>query len=239
MFQIAICDDEIAICSQLEQTILNYAKIMKESIEVDVFYSGEELYRFLNNGLIYDMIFLDIELKKLNGIELGLKIREELNNESIQIVFISDKENYAMRLFEVRPMNFLIKPLNDLKIEKVVEKGIELTDKKGILFSYKQGHTIKKILIKDILFFESMNRQVRMITLKGECIFYGQLSKIYSELCNYHFFYIHKSFLINYDHVIEFNYNYLIMSNKTVLPISQSKRKEVREMQIKLEEGDI
>lgn len=73
MFRIAICDDEPIICSQIERIILDYGRKISHNIDVDVYFSDEELYRFLEDGIYYDMIFLDIELKKLNGIGVGKK----------------------------------------------------------------------------------------------------------------------------------------------------------------------
>ncbi|MDF2612133.1 MAG: two-component response regulator [Lachnospiraceae bacterium] len=218
MYHIAVCDDEKIIC---------------------LFYTGEELYRFLREDGYYDMIFLDIELELLNGVQVGLKIREELKNEGIHIVYISANKNYAMDLFKVRPMDFLLKPLDEEKVKEVIKKGMELSNKYLQYFNFKQGHNNKKRLLKDILYFESIDRQIKMITIDEEIIFYGSLAEIYAKLEGYHFFYIHKSFLVNYVHVIEFNYEYITMSNKVILPISQSKRKNVRMIQLKFEEESL
>lgn len=237
MFRIGICDDESIICSEIENIILNYSKSISEKIEVDVFYSGEELYEFLKSDNCVDMIFLDIELNKLNGVELGRIIRNELKNENIQIVYISSKENYAMELFDVRPLNFLIKPTDKLKVIEMINKAMELLNKLDVYFKYKQGHNFCKKEIKDILYFESDNRQVKMVTTTDEITFYGNLSEIHSQLELHKFFFIHKSYLVNYYHVAEFYYDKLILTNSHVLPISQSKRTEVRKLQLK-HEGD-
>lgn len=239
MFHIAVCDDELAICSQIEQIIINNNKLLSNKLEVDVFYTGEDLYKYLISGSNYDMIFLDIELKLLNGVALGEKIRNELNNENVQIVFISGKQGYAMELFKIRPLNFLVKPLNEEKIIQVVEKGIKLLNKSNQYFTYKQGHSTKKILLEDILYFESMDRQVIMHTTASEEVFYGSLSDIFMQVEQYPFLNIHKSYLVNYKHIIEFNYDYLIVSNLTNLPISQSKRKEIRKIQITIEKENM
>ncbi|MDW5300053.1 MAG: LytTR family DNA-binding domain-containing protein [Sedimentibacter sp.] len=239
MFRIGICDDECIICSEIESIILNYGKSISGKIEVDIFYSGEELYKYLKIGNSLDMVFLDIELNKLNGIELGKRIREEIKNESIQIVYIFSKENYAMELFEVRPLNFLIKPVDDIKVIKMIDKAMELLNKLDVYFKYKQGHNFSRKEIKDIIYFESDNRQVKMITTTDEIIFYSNLSEIHSQLELHKFFFTHKSYLVNYYHVAEFYYDKLIMTNSHVLPISQSKRAEVRKLQLKHEGDDI
>ena len=132
MFRIAICDDEPAICSQIERIVLDFGRKTSHYIEVDVYFSGEELYQYLEDGPYYDIIFLDIELKKLNEIDVGRKIRSDLKNEAILIVYISGRDSYAMELFEVRPMHFLVKPIRTERIMTVLEKGMELSSQRPI-----------------------------------------------------------------------------------------------------------
>ena len=189
MFRIAICDDEPVICSQIERIVLDYGREILHDIEVDVYFSGEELYQYLENETYYDMIFLDIELKKLNGIEAGRRIRNDLKNEAVLIVYISGKDSYAIDLFDVRPMHFLVKPITKEIILSVLEKGLELSNKICKAFQYKQGHHIGKVAAKNIIYFESLDRKVRMITTEGVEIFYGSLSNIFTQLERYGFFF--------------------------------------------------
>lgn len=238
MLKIGICDDETVVCSEIENIVLGYGKSVAGKIETEVFYSGEELYNYIKGGNYFDLLFLDIELHKLNGIELGKKIREEMKNEITQIVYISSKENYAMELFDVRPLNFLIKPVKDKEIIQMINKTMELLNRLDYYFTYKQGHNTFRKSIKDIIYFESDNRQVKMVTSADEITFYGTLPEIYSQLCPYKFFSIHKSYLVNYYHVAEFHYDKLIMSNSHILPISQSRRRNVRKLQLKYERGE-
>ena len=235
MFRIAICDDEAIICSKIEQVIMDYRKISLEEINVEVFTSGEELCHFMKNGEEFDLIFLDIELKEINGVQVGKIIREEMKNEIVQIVYISGKDNYYLKLFEVRPMHFIHKPVEPEKIIRDIEKAMELAGWLKKVFSYKQGHNTYKIEMKDILYFEAVNRQVKMITAKTEINFYGSLEEVYREVGKYHFLYIHKSYLVNYSHIIVFGHKELTMSNGVILPISQQRRREVLELQIKYE----
>jgi len=235
MFRVAVCDDENEVCSHIENIIWEFGKTTNERIEVDVFYCGESLYSEIQLETSYDLIFLDIELRSISGIDIGKKIRNEIKNEVVLIVYISGNDSYAMDLFEIRPLNFLIKPLQDNKIIKVLKKGMELTNNLRNVFSYKQGRRICRKEIKDIIYFESMDRQIRMVTIDGEEIFYGTLKEVSEQVDKYNFVSCHKSYLINYRHVAEFQYEQLTMTNKEVIPISQPQRKYVREYQIKYE----
>lgn len=229
MLRIAICDDEKIICTQLEDMLSDIGKIINQEVETDVYYSGEELCNYLYNDNRYDLIFLDIELYQINGVEVGKRIRNELYDELTQIVYISGNESYAMELFEIRPLNFLIKPFTKEKIESVLLKALKLLDKENSFFEYKNGNVTFSVLIKDILYFESHGRKVN-ITLSNETkSFYGKLSTVEEQINNQGFIMIHKSYLINLNHCIEYTYEYVKMSNQEILTISQNNRKLVRE----------
>jgi len=235
VFRIAICDDEQVICSQIENFILKYAAESNEKIDTQVFYSGEELVRFLEMGQNFDLIFLDIELNLINGIEVGKKIREEMDNQILHIVYVSGKDNYYRDMFDVRPMHFLQKPIVEAEIIKDVRLAMKLTDKLGGVFIYKKGHEVYRKPVKNILYFESSNREVKMVTDGGEEVFYGKLDEVYDQVAKYHFMFIHKSYIVNYFYVTKFRYEEVTMSNMEVLPISQARRKTTRELQVKFE----
>jgi DNA-binding LytR/AlgR family response regulator len=172
---------------------------------------------------------LDIELHEINGVEVGKKIRNDFNDEITQIVYISSKESYAMELFEVRPLNFLIKPINKEKVELILLKAINLLEKDSRYFEYKYNNVNFNIPTNDILYFESNGRKVNIILSDEIKSFYGKLSEVEEQLNNPDFIMIHKSYLVNFNFCIEYNYEYIKISNQEVLTISQNNRKAVRE----------
>jgi DNA-binding LytR/AlgR family response regulator len=229
MLRIAICDDDKIICQQLEDMLADIEEESNEQFEVEVFYSGEELYRFLSKDNRYNLIFLDIEMRDLNGVEVGKKIRDEMNDETTQIVYISGREDYAMDLFEVRPLNFLIKPVSKSKVEAAVNKAIKILGESKHFYEYKNGNVNFSVPVGDILYFESDGRKVNIILMDDVKVFYGKLSEVEDKLRSQDFIMIHKSYLINFNHVVEYTYDYVKMSNKETLTISQNNRKAVRE----------
>lgn len=113
--RIAICDDEPKICAMLENMLIDILETRGVYYEIEPFYSGENLCVEIQRQ-IFDLIFLDIELKKKSGLDVSNYIRNELGDESVQIAYISAKTGYAMDLFEFRPINFLVKPLEYSKV---------------------------------------------------------------------------------------------------------------------------
>lgn len=230
MLRIAICDDDKELCIQLKSMLDEISENIGEIFEISVFCTGEELCDSLMSGNRFNLIFLDIELCEINGVEVGRKIREELNDEITQIVYISAKESYAMELFDIRPLNFLVKPIKSEKIESVLKTARKVLGSSNQYYEYKVGNVNFNVLISDILYFESNGRKVKIVLKNDDATeYYGKLSEVEEKIKNSDFFFIHKSYLINYNHVIEYTYEYVKMSNNEILGISQNNRKAVRE----------
>lgn len=228
MLRFAICDDDSVICGQLERMLEKISQNFSKKIDVDVFFSGEKLYQIICDGAFFDIIFLDIELPQINGIDVGKKIRDEMHDETTKIVYISGKDSYAMDLFDVRPLNFLIKPIQMEKLEEVLRKALMLIERNNHFFEYQHLHVTYKVPIKDIIYFESIGKKVKMVLLNESREFYGKLSAVEKQLSNQDFLSIHKSYLINFAHAIEYQYDHMRMSNKVILSVSQINRKAVR-----------
>ncbi len=116
--------------------------------------------------------------------------------------------------------------IDDLKL------AMERAQKRNVFFQYQKAHDIYKISINDIIYFESQNRETRIVTTKGEAFFYGTLEDTELKVTGHQFLRIHRSFLINYHHVVILRYSEVVMSNDISLPISRTKRQEFRNLQI-------
>lgn len=226
-FKIAVCDNEQIICSVLYNKLQNISKEKSVVFEIDCFTTGEELCHEMES-INYDLIFLDIELPQMNGIDVGKHIRETLKNENIQIVFISSKKEYAMKLFEMRPINFLIKPLSDDKIESLIDKFLQLNKIDTEIFNFKSRCKYYKVAFSDILYFYSNGRKIHIVTINKEYEFYGSLNNIYKSVKNKKFLFVHKSFLVNFKYIRKYQYEQLTLLDNKIIPISQSRRKSVR-----------
>lgn len=238
MIRVAICDDENNVCSAIEKMLFKAAMQLNLQIQTDVYYTGERLCERFEAGEYYDIIFLDIELEFKNGVEVGDFIRKKLVNDTVQIAYISGKTHYAMGLFKISPIDFLVKPVEYGQLYDVMCKLVRIKKLYADTFSYKIGYDTYNEKIQNILYFESRDRKVIIITLKNTAEFYGSLDDIYQQLKNFGFVIIHRSYLINYNNVKSFKYYSVIMLNGKELQISQSKRKYLRDLQLSLEMKD-
>ena len=234
-YKIAVCDDESVICRTIYDMIKDISKLIDIRFETDCFSSGEELCDEMKSNP-YDLIFLDIELSRMNGVAVGKYIRENLNNETVQIAYISSKQQYAMELFESRPINFLIKPITSEKIRAIIEKLLKLNAVDTQIFKFKVRQEFIKLPMSEIIYLSSSGRTVTLVSLDKSYTFYGTLEDIYSEIKNGHFLYIHKSFIVNYRYVRQYEYEQVTLLDGTVLPISQPRRKLIRKMILEMED---
>ncbi|MCL2361328.1 MAG: LytTR family DNA-binding domain-containing protein [Defluviitaleaceae bacterium] len=234
MVYVAVCDDETKIGAELECALIKIFDNMQVEHDIDVFFSGDELCRCMEAGAHYDLIFLDIEFAKneINGVEVGRLIREAYQNNNVSIVYISREKDYAFQLFEIRPLNFLIKPLEYDILEKTVKTYLNIAGLWSSEFSYNVGRDTLKVKIKDIVYLESSDRKLILHFVDGRIDeFYGSLKEVYQEqLRKFDFLFIHASYVVNFDYISAIRYNQLSLTGSTTpLPISQGKRNEIRE----------
>lgn len=227
MYRIGICDDDKELCAGLEEQIYRIAKELSVKVEVEVWYSGESILHDLENGTQLDLIFLDIELVQKNGISVGRFIRNEMEDIQTHIVYISSKQNYAMQLFKVQPLDFLIKPVSDGQIREVLVRSIRQKQSVGSCFEFQKGGMVFRVPTRDILYFTSMDKKIRLVSKDGEEEFYGKLKSIMEELPA-DFMMIHQSYIINQLYVGEYSYDSVKMSDGTILSISKPYRKDIR-----------
>lgn len=225
---IAICDDTKDICSELENFLNEVLKENGREAEIDIFYTGEALCKAMMDKQ-YNLVFLDIELPEMNGVDVGKYIREVLKDEYVQIAYISAKEGYAMELFDYRPINFLVKPLDKRKLEKVIRKYLILFAQDNKVFLYKKRYDSFNIMMSEIIYFESNGRKITIVTTTGTDEFYGSLNDVYSQVKGNKFMFIHQSVIVNYNYIKAMHYEEVEMTDGRVFGISQSKRKSIRE----------
>ncbi|NBH15749.1 DNA-binding response regulator [Lachnospiraceae bacterium] len=227
MYRVGICDDDKILCSLLEEQLQKLSADMLVKFEIEVWYSGESLECDLKKGIGLDILFLDIELLQKNGIEIGTFIRDEMGDTDTHIVYISSKQGYAMELFKMQPLEFLVKPISVARLKEVLERSMKRKKYAESCFEYQKGSQIFRISVKEIVYFMSMDKKILMIKKDGQEEFYGKLKNVMGQLPA-DFLMIHQSYVIHQEYVSEYSYESIKMMNGDVLSVSKPYRKEVR-----------
>ena len=224
--RIAICDDDVILCHQLEGIILGFGKNEDVPVQTSVFFDGKGLWKYMKQGNHFDLIFLDIEMEQMNGIAVGRAIRDTLGDEECKIVFISSRRDYAMELFAIRPMDFLVKPVTQEKLKAIWELYSRLYQKEQNVFYYQAKGNKNYIAFSRILYFRADNRKIEIHTTGGNVItFYGKISEVKRQTDVGRFIQISRSELVNYNAVEEYREHMLTLRGGERLPVVASRRK--------------
>ena len=227
MIKTAICDDDPAFTGTVQTFLEQIADQFRLSIETNIFLSGNSLMEEYKDGVHFDLIFLDIEMNGMDGIETAKQIREV--DYHVLIVYISSYDEYLRQLFEVEPFRFLKKPVSyEDFLQVFLQARKRITAMQNDFFCFHAGKTISKIPCRDILYFESSGRKVILHTLWHSYEFYDKLNHVEENLKDFHFARIHKAYLVNIDNVESFQYERLALTDGTILSISEKNRSRLR-----------
>lgn len=226
MFRIAVCDDSPETRVQIKAVLERHT--YTDYFSLSLFPNGESLCTALSEGTRFELVILDIELSDVDGIIIGQYLRQMLGDNSVQILYISQHPEYAMELFDLRPLNFLLKPLNEAKLLRCVDEALTLFGKGNVGFSFIAQKQIFRIPLQDIRYFESCGRKLRIHTGHETYTCYQKLSDAMAGLPYPTFFRIHQSFVVHSLYLSHLQYDTLVMDDGVTLPISQPYRKSIR-----------
>ena len=227
MIKIGICDDDLRAAGETQQYLDELGKKYGYRLEMDVYASGEELIREYQEGAGFDLIYLDIEMKQMDGIETAKWIRE--HHHHVILIYISSYDTYLKQLFEVEPFRFQQKPVGKEEFASVFLKAMaRIEEQKESYFRFQSGRNMMNLLCRDILYLESAGRKIIVHTRNRTYEYYDKLDHAQEMLEEKRFVRIHKAYLVNMDNVEAFQYERLSLKDGTILSISEKNRPRVR-----------
>ena len=227
MLEIAICDDDAIILKTLGKY---FGKLNDATIKYDIYNSADTLYRYVEEqGTVYDVFILDIEMQGMNGLELAQKIREKDSN--CLIIFLTNYSQYVFSVFEVITFDFLRKPLEYSEFENLIKKikrYFNIT--KGVfVFSYRKNSF--SIPFEEIYYIEKSGRRAYLYS--KEYIFNMTLNEIWKQLDSGAFVAIYPSCIVNLFYVREIVRDELILKTGDKLFVSKKYCQEVKKRHLR------
>ena len=222
MIHICICEDDLNISNYYSDLIKSIVQTM--NVNISVFSSGESLlFHFADKSNQIDIIFADIEMGGINGIQTMIKMRE--NGYCGELIYLTSIKDYVFDTFETKPLNYLIKQENNTqKLIKTLISAIESTERKNNKKSINIGLSTKKtkIYTDEIQFIESYKRKIVVHINNGDFYEgYIKLVDIVNEINDEYFMRVHKSFAVNFKFVKSIDKNVLTMFNGTQINIGR------------------
>lgn len=228
MMHIAICDDEKDFVAYLTELLDRYASETGEEIKISAYYDGMDLIEKYDTTI--DLIFLDIQMRMVNGLQTAEHIRRL--DENVGIIFLTTLTRYGLEGYKYQAANYIIKPIKYVRLKAEMDswrKKYQKRDSPSIVIANDTGRY--KIFLKSLRFVETFNRNLLLHTEQENIICYKSMKEMERELQDKSFVRCHTSYLVNLYYVKNVKVKNLEMELITgeVLPISQPKRKEFME----------
>lgn len=210
MLLIAVCDDIPIECADIAKQIETILKQSNTDFIIKKFFGGLELIQSRES---FDIIFLDIKMPNINGMELAKQIRKQ-GRQSL-IIFITSASEYVFDAFDVEAFQYLLKPIQTDKLKNVLEKATKKMqiDANIDFLLISANRQIQKVFLKDILYIESIGRIAKIHCNNGTLETYEQIGILEDKLSDKFFFRCHKCFLVNLNFVDAFKKTEVCLEN--------------------------
>lgn len=225
MLHICICDDEKIERNELKSIISMQLELKGINFYIDECENGESLKSKLEKDKNYfDIIFLDIEMDGINGVETARHIRSL--NDSVIIIFVTGFADYVFDGYEVKALNYILKPYKKEKIGDVLSEALkQIGSIQNDFFIVQLNSNAYKLKLKDIIYFVSDRRKIKTITKDNIYEFYGKIDDIEKQMPSY-YVRIHQRYLVNLNFVQSIEKN-CVNINDEKLPISRKRYQDV------------
>nr|WP_315134648.1 LytTR family DNA-binding domain-containing protein [uncultured Flavobacterium sp.] len=221
MYKCLIIDDEVPA----RALISNHLSKLPDFVVVQSFSNAIEAFVFLQQNQV-DLIFLDVQMPKMSGIELIKSL-----NKKPTIILTTAFRDYAVDGFELEVFDYLLKPISQERFLKSISRYInsrannspvlnsEMPNESFI--TLKVGKENKQINVNNILYVEGLKDYIKIITTEGVLIVYERLGKMEELVPKEDFFRIHKSFIVAKKHISHWNTNHVAIKDREI-PIGRT-----------------
>ena len=219
----AVCDDETVLRQDIREKI---ALFSPGSVIVE-FSSGKDL---LESSEAFDIIFLDIGMEGIDGMQTAKELRK--NGCTSAIIFVTAYDNRVFDAFDVGAFNFLVKPVSVEKFFEVLKRAIESRSEPPKAAAHDRYITVRtggisaKLALSEIIYAEVFNRIVVVHTAGGNLDYYGRISEL-EKLSDNSFFRCHRSYLINLRYLDRYTSSEIIMTNGDKVILAQKRYSEL------------
>lgn len=218
MIQIAICDDEQTQRSVLKRVLIPLLDLRAISYTLYEFSDGESLLRSFRDCM-YDIIFLDIEMGGLNGVDTAKQIR--LLSKKVLLIFVTAYPDFVFQGYEVQAFQYILKPYTTQKVSKILDDVLEeIRLQEDCYLAIFQKSGTYKLNLNDTLYFISDRRLIHAITATKDFEFYEKMDDLEQRLPEY-FIRIHQRYLVNLNYITSTK-DTSVFLNDIELPISRS-----------------
>ncbi|MFT4145675.1 MAG: LytTR family DNA-binding domain-containing protein [Mobilitalea sp.] len=198
MFKVAIVEDDIKYIRQLSEYIRRYAAENQENIEIKIFTDGIDIADDYKAD--YDVIFMDIQMKIMDGMKAAQNIRKM--DENVILIFITNMAQYAIQGYSVNAMDFVLKPLSYFAFAQELAKAIRrLKERTQAYLTIKQETGMIRLEVTQIIYIESLGHKI-LIHVKNKAYeSIGTMKSMEQQMTKYKFFRCNSGYIVNLRYV--------------------------------------
>ncbi len=224
MINIGICDDEASMRRLLRAPLEQKLQLLGADYRIFEYDCGETLLTRPETEWL-DILFLDIEMKQLSGMETARNLRKR--DSHTLLIFVTAYPDFVFQGYEVHAFHYILKPYENQKIMKVLEQAVkELGQNREHYFTLEQKSGTTKIPAKKILAFSSDRRKIIISLEDGNKLeFYGKLDAVETDLPDY-FIRCHNRHLVNLNYVTALEKDGCTLKSQS-FPVSRAYRQSV------------
>ena len=221
MIRVAVVEDDAEVQGVLQEYIRRYTRQYGTEFEVSVFADGVDILD--NYRAVYDIIFLDVEMKHLDGMTTAERIRQM--DADVILIFITNMAQYAIRGYEVDALDYVLKPVNYYQFCTKLSRAIQRVQRRrgGQVVLQLAGGGIQLLDTADIYYQETHSRMLYYHTSKGEFAARASLQSAEKQLAEYHFVRCNQCYLVNLAYVKGIENDFALVRNDR-LEISRRQR---------------
>lgn len=234
----AICEDKLPHMKYIAERLRTHFMQQEITLSLKCFTDSHLLLENLAQDNYYDILFLDIEMPELNGIELSHQVRSF--DSEVMVIFISSKEELVFQSFEVRPFRFVRKNHLDEELPQLVLDIIrEMANRQSSTITIHEDKSAKVYLfsIKEIHYIEVMGKLCHVVTDKRNVQLRQRLSDFQEKLADRGFLQPHRSYLVNYRFIFNIGKTAILLDDQTEIPLSRNRVETIKEQFIILTRG--
>ncbi|MCD8286290.1 MAG: LytTR family DNA-binding domain-containing protein [Clostridia bacterium] len=224
IYRVAIIEDEKEPAENLRRFVEKYGTEKGHSFNIQIFANGVDFITDYTAN--YDIVFMDIELPMMNGMECARKLREL--DTSVALVFVTNMVQYSVKGYEVDAVGYIVKPIEffsfSLLMDKIIDK-IKLTNLDYVVV--RNNDSMVRIMLTDLMYVEVMDHYLIYHVSSGKT--YKQLGKIKDteeQLVPYDFFRCNNSFLVNMRYVTSIDGANVCLGEGYQLPVSRKRKRD-------------
>lgn len=225
-FSIAICDDLEAERISLARMIQAYARGHGLSVRLRLYASGESLLAALHGPEPIHLLFLDIYMPGLSGVETARRLRS--SGSDLSIIFATTSQDHGLDSFEVQASDYLVKPFREEDVTACLDWFFaHMPEPLRLLSVYSEGEW-QQLPLMSIYYIDVYGHQSRIHTSRGVVVARRGLDDLESAIDSRDFLRCHRSFLVNLNHVEGVEGNDFHMKDRTLVPISSANAARIR-----------